>query len=280
MSTTHSWQQLKCELDKGDFMPVYIASDLHLGDGGVRDNFKRPVDKLPIFNAFLDHVVAEKGKLILAGDLFDFWQVNLSKALVMNRPLLDRLAAMQAVYIVGNHDSDLRYFINTDFLKHPFFRRMCTHTAGMVGGRKIMVLHGHEADPYCKSDMPDMGRITAIASGLMEDKADGPVDEDGNVEDRFIGRLEWLAGWYNRIFKGGKDRFGELHANMRKLKDERKTDVLITGHTHMPGRIGDWYYNSGSWAREVDSFVRIDEDAIGVYNWPGPTLNATELPYA
>jgi len=261
-------------------MPVFIASDLHAGDRGVRDNFARPVDKLPVFNAFLDYVVAEKGKLVIAGDLFDFWQVNLSKAIVVNRVLLDRLAQMQAAYIVGNHDSDLRYFVGTGFLRHPFFNRMCMHATGQIAGRKFLVLHGHEADPYCKSDTPDMGRITAIASGLLEDKAGGPVEDGVCVEDRFIGRLEWLAGWYSRIFKGGKDRFGELHANMRKVRDERKVDVLITGHTHMAGRIGDWYYNSGSWARDLDSFVRINDDGtIGVYNWPGPTLNATELPY-
>jgi UDP-2,3-diacylglucosamine pyrophosphatase LpxH len=263
-------------------MPVFIASDQHLGDKGVRDNFARPVDKTPIFNDFLDHVAAEKGKLILAGDLFDFWQVNLSRAILANRLLLDRLAQMGAAYIVGNHDSDLRYFIGTGFLKHPFFRRMCTHITGQICGRKFLVVHGHEADPYCKSDTPDMGRITAIASGLMEDKHGGPIEEDGgNVEDRFIGRLEWLAGWYSRIFKGGKDRFGELHANLRVLKDERKADVLITGHTHMPGRIGDWYYNTGSWARDVDSFVRVDDNGtIGVYNWPGPVPNTTELQHA
>ena len=207
-------------------MPVFIASDLHKGDGGVRDNFSQPIDKTPIFNAFLDRVEMEKGKLILAGDLFDFWQVNVSKALVVNRPLLDRLAQLGAVYIVGNHDSDLRYFIGTGFLKHPFFRRMCTHVAGQIGGRKFLVVHGHEADSYCNSDVPGMGRMTAIASGMLEDKAGGPVEDGVCVEDRFVGRLEWLAGWYSRIFKGGKDRVGELHANMRTLKDERGADVL------------------------------------------------------
>jgi UDP-2,3-diacylglucosamine pyrophosphatase LpxH len=253
-------------------MSIIVVSDLHLGDRGPRDNFAHP-DKMPDFNNFLDYVSLDK--LVVAGDLFDFWQVNLSKAIIMYRRLLDRLARMNASYIVGNHDADLKYFVGMDFLGHPFFKRMCTSMDGEIGGKKFLVRHGHEADPYCKSDTPDFGRITAIASGLLEDKQ-GPLDGEVCVEDRFIGRLEWFSNLYKR-FKGTGDRTVELHANMKTLKGD--ADVLITGHTHMPGRIEGWYFNSGSWARTVNSFVRIEDDgSVGVWDWQrGPVMNTAEL---
>lgn len=262
-------------------MAWFVVSDLHLGDQGVRDNFRHPVDKLPIFNVFLDYVERERGKLIIAGDLFDFWQANLSKVITVNQLLLDRLASMEATYIVGNHDSDLLYFINTGFLNHPFFCRMCRQMTLTVGGRKFLIVHGHEADPYCKSDVPDMGRITAIASGLLEDKQGGPVTSDGTVvEDHFIGHLEQLAGWYNRIKGSSVDRNVELNNNIRTLKNECNVDVIVAGHTHLPGRIGTWSYNSGSWARTVDSFVCIESSGqTDVFDWPGPVLNKMELPF-
>jgi hypothetical protein len=45
-------------------------------------------------------------------------------------------------------------------------------------------------------------------------------------------------------------------------------DVLIAGHTHQPGRISDWYFNSGTWARTTNSFVQISPNGdASVCDW-------------
>ena len=51
-------------------------------------------------------------------------------------------------------------------------------------------------------------------------------------------------------------------------RKEAGADVVVYGHTHEPGHIGDYHFNSGSWARTNDTFVRIEEDGrTAVWEW-------------
>ena len=84
-------------------MPIFCVSDLHLCDRGYRDNFAVE-GREARFYKFLDYVEAEGGQLYVLGDLFDFWQANLSKVVVAYLDLLTRLDKMRAVYVMGNHD--------------------------------------------------------------------------------------------------------------------------------------------------------------------------------
>ena len=90
-------------------VPSSSSATLHMGDGGARDNFPLG-DREKQLNLFLDYVGSQQGELIILGDLFDFWQMNLSKIVMKHMPLLDRLAAMNATYVVGNHDADFDAF--------------------------------------------------------------------------------------------------------------------------------------------------------------------------
>jgi UDP-2,3-diacylglucosamine pyrophosphatase LpxH len=91
------------------FSDYYVVSDLHIGDGGPRDNFAHGPGA-PLLDSFLDFVDQQDGRLVICGDLFEFWQANLSKVLVRHEPLLARLARMDTIYVLGNHDADLLYF--------------------------------------------------------------------------------------------------------------------------------------------------------------------------
>ena len=103
-------------------MPIFAISDLHLCDRGPRDNFAFN-GREERLGAFLDMVDREQGRLLILGDLFDFWQVNLGTAVVAYLPLLDRLAGMGATWIVGNHDNALAPLIGSNLmLDHPLFR--------------------------------------------------------------------------------------------------------------------------------------------------------------
>ena len=66
----------------------------------------------------------------------------------------------------------------------------------------------------------------------------------------------------------------------RQDKETNGYDVLIAGHTHQPGRIGNWYFNSGTWARKTNSFVEIDPNGYAaVFDWVDgrPVPNNTVL---
>ena len=74
-------------------MPIFCVSDLHLCDRGYRDNFAVE-GREARFYRFLDYVEAEGGQLYVLGDLFDWWQANLSKSVRVYQDLLARLAHM------------------------------------------------------------------------------------------------------------------------------------------------------------------------------------------
>ena len=59
-------------------------------------------------------------------------------------------------------------------------------------------------------------------------------------------------------------------------------DVLIAGHTHHPGHIEDWYFNSGTWARKKNTFVQVSPDGdAAVFDWidgqPEPNETVLEM---
>lgn len=263
-------------------MPTYCVSDLHMGDGGPRDNFAYGSRERELL-AFLDMVEEDKGDLVIVGDLFELWQSNVSKVLTKRIWLLDRLAKMGAIYVLGNHDADLNYFIDVPWLSHPFFKTMRLSHQAKIGRRTFKFIHGHQADPYCAGDTPGLGRITAIYSGLREDQNGGPMlDEYRTVEAKVVGRMERFVSVWNWL-RGKPDRFTEINRSLHRLyvDDHDEPDTLICGHTHRPGRIGSWLYNCGTWAERTNSFLRInDNGVVGVSDWVDRRMvpNRTELP--
>ena len=95
----------------------------------------------------------------------------------------------------------------------------------------------------------------------------GIVEFFGKIR-RFLG-FGWLGTRAGHLTPAqNPDRQKELLLLYRQDKDANGYDLGIVGHTHQAGRIGDWYCNSGTWARKTNSFVRIDPDgAAAVFNW-------------
>jgi len=255
-----------------------------MGDTGPRDNFAFG-DHEKDFLAFLDMVDDNDGQLVICGDLFELWQSNVSKVLTKRVYLLDRLARMRTVYVLGNHDADLRYFMESSYnpgmqLTHPFFYRMCDAFTLRRAGKQFHFTHGHLADRYCSSETPGLGRITAIYSGLAEDRNGSPMlNKYQTVEDKVVGRLARLVSLWNRL-RGKPTRAVEINRKLKTWADYEHS-VIICGHTHAPGHIGDWLYNTGTWAERTNSFVQVNDDGIvGVFNWvkQQAVSNLTELP--
>jgi hypothetical protein len=252
--------------------PIFAVSDLHLGDGGPRDNFAHMSSghRLDEFLGFLRYVCESNGKLIIVGDLFDFWQANLSRVIVYHRKLLDTLAEMEAIYVLGNHDSDLRYFLGEKepWLKHPFFKTMREVHTETVDGQHIHFLHGHQVDSYCSSDTPGIGRATAIYTGLKEDRHGGPMlHKHLTVEKAYLGWMEWLSGLAQRLMgKGG--RYEAMNRDLCGLRVRGDYHAVVSGHTHIAGTVGTSVYNTGTWAEQVNSFVLVAPGKpIGVFDW-------------
>jgi UDP-2,3-diacylglucosamine pyrophosphatase LpxH len=104
-------------------MPTFCISDLHLCDRGPRDNFAYNGREERFYN-FLKFVEESRGRLLILGDLLDWWQVPVGSAISAYLPLLDRLNGLGAEWIVGNHDNALAPLIGTPLMiDHPLFKR-------------------------------------------------------------------------------------------------------------------------------------------------------------
>jgi UDP-2,3-diacylglucosamine pyrophosphatase LpxH len=268
---------------------IFVISDLHMGDGGARDNF--PLNnREKELTSFLDFVVNQQGELVILGDLFEFWQMNMSRIVMRRLPLLDRLAAMNATYVLGNHDADLDGFIGTTIFLHPLFRQMSGPFEREIGGKRFKFMHGHEVDPVNQGNEPGRGRVFCIVAGQIETKNGSPVYSNGDyveddlekIGDHLLGPWTAFASWISRLLHLGglgmatdhltpaqnPDRGKELLTMYREDMEDSGYDVLIAGHTHQAGRVGDWYFNSGTWARKVNSFVEIRRNGdAAVYDW-------------
>jgi UDP-2,3-diacylglucosamine pyrophosphatase LpxH len=283
--------------------PIFVISDLHLGDGGFRDNFARGTtgNREQQLRALLDYVGTQRGELVIIGDLFEFWQTSLGQVLLRHRLLLDRFSEMRAVYVVGNHDVDLEAFIGTDFLCHPFFGRMGRPFERVIDGKRFKFMHGHEVDPFNCGDAPSWGRIFSIIAGMFEDHHKSPLLPSGETVEAVLEEFaeDMLRLWNSRATKLTKpeisapppnpqkeltpaqnpDRVQEMYRRYREDREANGYDVAIVGHTHLPGRLGNWYYNSGTWTGQSNNFLRISPAGdVEVFDWtetgavPNPTV--------
>lgn len=281
---------------------IFVISDLHIGDHGPTDNFSYESDRPQQLRQFLDYVEQENGELIVVGDLFEFWQANISKVVMENLSLLDRLAELDMTFVHGNHDADLRHFTGTDMLNHAFFEKMSGPLERTIGGRKMVFIHGHEVDPFNCGDDPGWGRILTIFAAIFERINKSPMLDTGQSVEEMLTEFgvislrfwNWAVNRCRKAVSGGKSpspkgeltpaqnpaRRDEMLKAYRAYRDLNGHDVLIAGHTHQGGRIGDWYFNSGSWVGADNEFIRIEPTGnVQLLKWTndGPMANDKEL---
>lgn len=274
-----------------------------MGDKGPRDNFAAMSNgrREAEFMAFLDYVDSQNGEITIDGDLFELWQGNISRVITARLELIDRLSYMGAVYLLGNHDIDLKYFAGRIGISHPLFEHsiqmpnLAFERTIEANGRRVLIIHGHEQDKYCRNEVPDLGRISAIYSGMKEDKNKSPLLKDKwgstTVEKRSLGRWGRFSAFCRRL--AGEESLDMLiRQEIFKTFQSRGVDALIYGHTHEPGQFQKFskvvnqnvvlpIYNSGTWAEEVCTFVRIGTGgAIELLDWKNGEAvpNTTKLP--
>lgn len=274
-----------------------MISDLHLGDGSNRDTFAGN-DREKSLYVFLDHVEAEGGELIVAGDLLEmmWWDVDM----IVSRygGILDRLTAMNAAYVLGNHDAPLSRMPEAAGL-HPFLERAHEMAIRSIGGKRFKIMHGHEADVLsgqsivnCDQFLENLPRGSEGSSG----NSILSMDEMCNLLSRFGEYAQKILRWvtssvnaqlYNLEHLGPIAGLRGISRTLRTRKmikrylgelSQGDYDVAVVGHTHRPGEIGSWYFNSGSWTGPTNNFIRILPcGLVEVFEWSskGPIVLST-----
>lgn len=242
--------------------PAFLVSDVHLG--------AVPPDTEEAFRRWLLHVKESGSRLIINGDLFDFWfeyrHVVLAEHVRVLAALAELVEAGVPVLLMGgNHDwwggSFLRDRIGLEFHQQPV--RIDLH------GRSTLIAHG---DGLGKGDLgylclrlflrnpvtrwlfrwlhPDIGaRLARRVSGTRRELEAGPrLQNDG--------RSGFLAAWASEVLTG-----------------DDSIDIVTAGHTHVPMVRevfpGRFYVNSGDWLAQR-SYVTIAESGAPVlHEWEG-----------
>ncbi|MGD2122123.1 MAG: UDP-2,3-diacylglucosamine diphosphatase [Gemmatimonadota bacterium] len=219
--------------------PIFLASDIHLGVA--------PVEAEKAFLGWLEHCGAEASRIVINGDLFDFWfeygsviPRGHTRVLGTLSSLVD--AGIPVLLMGGNHDwwggDFLTGEIGVEFLQEPTIvdlhgrRTLLAHGDGLGSGDlgyKLLrgVLRGSATRFMFRWLHPDVGAWVARKVSKTGTHPEGPTEKQ-------IGRSRFLEQWA-----------------VGRLEDSPDLDVVVLGHTHVPTIVeafpGRFYLNAGDW---------------------------------
>lgn len=241
--------------------PVYIASDAHLG--------AVPAEREEAFLSWLRTLPGRASRLVLNGDVFDFWfeyrrgiPRGYDEALRTLREVVD--SGVPVTLMGGNHDwwggRYLREEIGVEFLQDPVVRE--------YAGFRTFLAHG---DGLGKGDLGYRalklvlrGSVTRFAFGLL-----GP-----GLGDRIAGRVSKTGHRWGAPTADDKARATALAAwAEEKLRSDPTLDLVVLGHTHVPFlrevAPGRWYVNAGDWVFHGTYLVLEEGSPPRLLTWEG-----------
>jgi predicted phosphodiesterase len=253
-----------------------------------------------LFQGFLDHVQAQNGQLVILGDFLELLRYPLDNIITRRRDLLDRLAAMRALYVAGNHDGDIRSLIDKANPPHPFFAGLRDPFTQRIGTRRFRFMHGHEIDPLMNAGWKNVGRMIGAVTYRFELRHNRRLT-DGWLLDSPLAACDPILRLRRRIRRSVNKalREGRVRLSAEKVrlitrqirtqcmmthyyddKTDDLYDVAVAGHTHYAASFGDWFFNSGSWTGRANNFLVISPTGqVSVLDWTrhGPQLKDEPL---
>ena len=274
-----------------DDQAIWLVSDIHLGDGSPCDTF---MGKDLEFMAFLERAREARAHLVVAGDIIDFHQaLSMSRVLRAHGRVIGELSRyaddLGLTYIWGNHDHDIRLY--RDLLRF----RVCSR---LEIGEGILVQHGYEYDPWIGSHLEASHRATVIhhlVERVLKTWVRLPLEN-------FYTRANRLSFWLThksalvvaaraRVLDAlglkaaaeesrkasrywAHNQLGDaagMFENMRAALLAGPYRFLVTGHSHLPGKVrlgpDRSYVNTGSWTFNSSSYAVWDGRDFVVRDW-------------
>ena len=231
-------------------MDTVIVSDLHLGLPA-----SRPGDLLSLLQQ------RRFDRLILLGDIFhdyrfrhlcaDTWQ------LLLHIRKLSQKGDAEVVWILGNHDRHLAKLVAALVGVETRESFRWTHQ-----GRSFVALHGDRFDGFVSNYV----RLAAFFSSFYA------------FAHRCLSTCGEWPKLLDRIDVGIRRLSEEVAAGARSLAREQGVDVIVCGHTHMPGHqvfaergpAGRFieYFNTGSWVERPASFITVGAQGVAIGTCP------------
>ena len=238
--------------------PVYITSDVHLG--------AVPQDTERAFLRFLEHVSAEASRLIIPGDLFDFWfeygdivPGEHFRALAGLAEVVE--AGVPVLVTGGNHDAWGGSFLE----RHVGVRFEPGHVRTRVAGRPALLAHG---DGLGKGDLKYRALKKLLRSRLAIGAFRALHPELGLRLARRVSTTELKSD--TDPGKLGRARFIEQWAR-DTLAAEPALQYVVCGHSHLPAveevDEGRYYLNPGDWLSHWTYLVIGDDGRPVLRSW-------------
>lgn len=281
--------------------PLYILSDVHLGDGTRSDAF---VGKDKDLLDFLQKVRDDGAHLIIAGDIIDFSQaLTFTRVLRAHGDVIRCLSSMAGeagvTYIWGNHDYDMALY--RDLLRWD----VCS---AVELGDRVLLVHGHQLDPYIANNLRESGVATTVhhqVERLLDTWIRVPIQDFYTVAGRLTFWFAWHWTQLVRLFYRALSALGfhrkgkEFEAYLRywiqaqvgnpmnlwpqvlRHVESGRHEVLVCGHSHLPGQVqlpsGRSFINTGSWTFRAAQYVHWDGERFEVRDWVTGELIGDEL---
>jgi UDP-2,3-diacylglucosamine hydrolase len=270
---------------------IYFISDLHLGDGTRSDCFMGKDTELM---RLIEQIQLERAHLVIVGDAIDlhqaWWMSRVIKAHARLMRSLSLLANdLGVTYIWGNHDFDISLF--RDLLQFDVCSRLTIDDVALVQ-------HGYEYDPFIGPNL-DQSHVATRVHHFFERMLDSwirlPLENFYNMENRVtfwcfhkavlgIKAYDWIIGKLKRAPHESKAAAvaqhwamnqiadpANLFENVRSSLEQGEYRYLVTGHSHLPGRVqvteDKVYINTGSWTFNSAQYAVWDGKDFTVHDW-------------
>lgn len=218
--------------------PDYITSDVHLG--------AVPEERERSFLRFLSHTGAEAGRLLIPGDLFDFWfeygeviPGRHFRVLASLRELVD--AGVPVILLGGNHDAWGGRFLE----EHVGVSFHAGHLRTAIAGKPALLAHG---DGLGRGDLKYRALKKVLRSRVTIAAFRALHPELGLKIARRVSTTEAKAD--DDPGKQGRAAFIEEWARTQ-LAEDPSLGWVVCGHAHLPVleevEPGRYYVNAGDW---------------------------------
>ena len=194
-----------------------IISDLHLADGGRRDDFFEDAELCRFLKEHQDDLI------VLAGDAFEMWQVADPQEVERAHPAVCKAISERVDFIVrGNHDGNLDEICGIPLVE------------GLLVDQ-VLIIHGHQFDAFNHGRFRFVGKAATWIAGRME-----LIHRDADL---------WLGKAAHYVL--GRGRYSEPEAYAKAVHKCLKANMpllrgIAIGHTHAADK--SWgYWNSGAW---------------------------------
>ncbi len=240
-----------------------FVSDIHLGT------------KISQADAFLDFLRDnEFERIYLVGDIIDmsaikrnfYWNEKFNT--VLQKLLRLARKGNSVVYVIGNHDIYLEFFLAEHFGNVELKERTVHVTAD---GVKCLVMHGHQFDGVIKK----MGWLYWLGDTMYDIALF--LNRILNIFRRLFGLDQWSLSLYlktkvKNAIKFINDYEQLVVHELRKSQPDAK--VVIAGHIHMSADkdiSGIRYLNCGCWTEFCSAVVEHEDGRLEVLNIAGYT---------